>query len=71
MAAEGWAPDRVGLLLRYRRIEPQKLRFAVTYYPEDSGEKDGEEVFLDYCAQAGWQQAAGAGDLTFWGGTEG
>ena len=71
MAAEGWAPDRVGLLLRYRRIEPQKLRFAVTYYPDDSGEKDGEEVFLDYCAQAGWQQAAGAGDLTFWGGAEG
>lgn len=25
MAAEGWAPDRVGLFIRYRRIKPQKL----------------------------------------------
>ena len=33
MAAEGWAPDRVGLFIRYRRIKPQKLRFAVAFYP--------------------------------------
>ncbi len=37
MAAEGWAPDRVGLFIRYRRIKPQKLRFAITYYPDDGG----------------------------------
>ena len=71
MAAEGWAPDRVGLFIRYRRIKPQKLRFAITYYPDDGG-ADGEDVFLEYCAQAGWQQSAGVGDLTFWGdGAEG
>ena len=71
MAAEGWAPDRVGLFIRYRRIKPQKLRFAITYYPDD-GDADGEDVFLEYCAQAGWQQSAGVGDLTFWGdGAEG
>ena len=71
MAAEGWAPDRVGLFIRYRRIKPQKLRFANTYYPDD-GDADGEDVFLEYCAQAGWQQSAGVGDLTFWGdGAEG
>lgn len=64
MAAEGWAPDRVGLFIRYRRIKPQKLRFAITYYPDD-GDADGEDVFLEYCAQAGWQQSAGVGDLTF------
>ncbi|RHS31094.1 DUF2812 domain-containing protein [Ruminococcaceae bacterium AF10-16] len=63
MAAEGWAPDRVGLFIRYRRIKPQKLRFAITYYPDDGG-ADGEDVFLEYCAQAGWQQSAGVGDLT-------
>lgn len=49
MAAEGWAPDRVGLFIRYRRIKPQKLRFAITYYPDDGG-ADGEDVFLEYCA---------------------
>lgn len=71
MAAKGWAPDRVGLFIRYRRIKPQKLRFAITYYPDDGG-ADGEDVFLEYCAQAGWQQSAGVGDLTFWGdGAEG
>lgn len=71
MAAEGWAPDRVGFFIRYRRIKPQKLRFAITYYPDDSG-ADGEDVFLEYCAQAGWQQSAGVGNLTFWGdGAEG
>ena len=71
MAAEGWAPDRVGLFIHYRRIKPQKLRFAITYYPDD-GDADGEDVFLEYCAQAGWQQSAGVGDLTFWGdGAEG
>lgn len=65
------APDRVGLFIRYRRIKPQKLRFAITYYPDD-GDADGEDVFLEYCAQAGWQQSAGVGDLTFWGdGAEG
>ena len=31
MAAEGWAPDRVGLFIRYRRIKPQKLRFAIDH----------------------------------------
>lgn len=41
MAAEGWAPDRVGLFIRYRRIKPQKLRFAITYYPDD-GDADAK-----------------------------
>ena len=69
MAAEGWAPDRVGTFIRYRRIEPKKLRFAITYYPDDDGRaSEGEQTFLDYCEQAGWKQAVGWGPLTFWGG---
>ena len=68
MAAEGWAPDRVGLFIRYRRIKPQKLRFAVAFYPDSDDTPEGEDVFIDYCAQAGWQHAVGAGALTFWGG---
>ena len=68
MAAEGWAPDRVGFFIRYRRIKPQKLRFAVAFYPDSDDTPEGEDVFIDYCAQAGWQHAVGAGALTFWGG---
>lgn len=68
MAAEGWAPDRVGLFIRYRRIKPQKLRFAVAFYPDSDDTPEGEDVFIDYCEQAGWQHAVGAGALTFWGG---
>jgi len=68
MAAEGWAPDRVGLFIRYRRIKPQKLRFAVAFSPDSDDTPEGEDVFIDYCEQAGWQHAVGAGALTFWGG---
>lgn len=41
MAAEGWAPDRVGLFIRYRRIKPQKLRFAVAFYPDSDDTPEG------------------------------
>lgn len=50
MAAAGWVPDREGLFLRYRRIAPQKLRFAVTYYPDDSDETPAELYDEDFRA---------------------
>ena len=56
MAAKGWLLDSIGTTLwRYRRIEPQRLRFSVAYYP-DATESDpitpseGELTFWDYCA---------------------
>ena len=58
MAAEGWVPDRVGFFIRYRRTRPQELRFAVTFYPDGDQAPEGEDVFLDYCEQAGWRQRA-------------
>lgn len=64
MAAKGWLLESIGTTLwRYCRIEPQKLRFSVAYYP-DATESDpitpseGELTFWDYCAQAGWVRAA-------------
>lgn len=64
MAAKGWLLESIGTTLwRYRRIEPQRLRFSVAYYP-DATESDpitpseGELTFWDYCAQAGWVRAA-------------
>ena len=66
MARRGWLLDKAGgVLWRYRKIEPQRLRFAMTYFPEVTGfEPDTPAAQTDMqalCAQAGWQLAANAG----------
>lgn len=66
MARRGWLLDKIGgILWRYRKIEPQRLRFAMTYFPEVTGfEPDTPAAQTDMeslCAQAGWQLAANAG----------
>ena len=66
MARRGWLLNKTGgVLWRYRSIEPQRLRFAMTYFPEVTGfEPDIPAAQSDMqalCAQAGWQLAANAG----------
>ena len=63
MAAKGWMLEKLGAWSwRYRRTEPQKLRFSITYFPTasqfDPGPGEGLETLRDYCAQAGWTLAA-------------
>lgn len=60
MAARGWMIQKVGnLFWTYTKIPPQKLRFAVTYFPGASefdpkpSEKQLEKEEL--CAQDGWR----------------
>ena len=60
MAARGWMLQKAGnLFWTYTKIPPQKLRFAVTYFPEASefdpkpSEKQLEKEEL--CAQDGWK----------------
>ena len=60
MAARGWMIQKAGnLFWTYTKIPPQKLRFAVTYFPEASefdpspSEKQLEREEL--CAQDGWR----------------
>ena len=60
MAAEGWMPVRAGRVFwTYRKCAPQKLRFAVTYFPGASeldpepGERQLEKEEL--CAADGWR----------------
>ena len=37
MAQKGWLIERINnYFWTYRKIEPQRLRFAVTYFPEAS-----------------------------------
>ena len=63
MAAQGWMVEQPGTYLwRYRRIEPQTLRFAVTYFPAasefDPDPTEGQQIYEDYCQAAGWHLAA-------------
>ena len=63
MAAKGWRLEKTGMLWRYRRAEPQRVRYAVTYFSESSefnpAPTEDEETLRDYCAAAGWEFVAG------------
>lgn len=68
MARRGWLLEHIGgMLLRYRRIEPRRMRFAVTYCPDVTGFEPGKpESQLEMealCRQAGWEQAACRGQM--------
>lgn len=62
MAGKGWLIERINnYFWTYRRIEPQRLRFAVTYFPEASdfnpGPTENQQTFQEYCESAGWRFA--------------
>lgn len=66
MARRGWMLEKTGSFTwTYRRMEPRKLRFSVTYFPAasefDPGPTEGELTKLDYCRQAGWELVASWG----------
>lgn len=50
---------------RYRKVEPQRLRFALVYFPEVTGfaptKPEGHSRMEELCAGTGWQLAATAG----------
>ncbi len=59
-AAKGWVIDKMGhWLWRYRRIEPQALRFAVTYFPAasffDPAVSSDQKTYWEMCEAAGWE----------------
>lgn len=63
MAQRGWLIDKMSNLgWRYRRIEPKKLHFTVTYYPRASAFEpeltEAQQTFLDFCRHTGWKLAA-------------
>lgn len=60
MAAEGWLLESIRPhAWVYRRIEPQKLHFAVTYYPKasefDPEPSEEQKIYQDYSAHTGWE----------------
>lgn len=60
-AEEGWLLEDASLFIwRFKRIEPRKLCFAVTYLPGASDSELGarESSLIDFCEHAGWKHAA-------------
>lgn len=69
-AAEGWLLDRVTPFgWHYRRIEPARLHFTVTYDHRLSefapGPTEEEQTYQDFCAHGGWHFAAASGKMYF------
>ncbi len=59
MAAEGWMFEKTGSMFwTFKKSEPKKLRFAVTYFPGasdfDPDLTEGEKIKAEYCAEDGW-----------------
>ncbi len=65
MAAKGLQLESIGRMFwKYRRTEPQKLTYSVTYAPDasvyDPHPTEEQQVLTDYCTAAGWHKV---GDL--------
>lgn len=68
MAAKGWLLESItntGWI--YRRIEPVKLHFSVSYYPKasefDSEPSEEQKTFFDFCDHTGWKLACTSAQL--------
>lgn len=63
MALDGWLIVGVkGNLWKYKKIQPQKLKFAVTHFEKftfnEAAPDNGQNEFVQMCAEAGWQLTA-------------
>lgn len=68
MAARGWLPEKIsGSIWTYRRAEPEKRSFAVTYDPGASpfapGPTEEQLAFREFCRYDGWEFAAARGNM--------
>ena len=68
MALRGWKVIKTNLYVwKFERIEPQKLRCNVSYFPKasiyDPKPTEEQEDFVELCKHAGWELAAEKGEL--------
>ena len=68
MAARGWMLEKMTTFgWHYRRMEPKRLRFTVTYHDTfsvfDPEQSEGQQEYQDLCRQSGWEVAAANGPL--------
>lgn len=62
-AAKGWLLEKMSALgWVFRRTEPRRIHFAVTYFPKasvfDPEPSEEQRSFQDFCAHTGWQLAS-------------
>lgn len=62
MAQKGWLVEKIGgLMWTYRRISPQKLKFALYYSPtadsENAEAMEKQNAFYEMCRHDGWEFA--------------
>lgn len=71
-AAKGWMLDKAdNYCWRFRKMEPQKLHFCVTYFPNadiyDPEPSEEEQIFQEFCAHGGWTLAGSNAQMQiFW-----
>lgn len=68
MAAKGWLLEKIGPAgWVYRRTEPRKLTFYISYYPRasafDPAPSEDQNTFYDFCEHTGWVLAASYGQM--------
>lgn len=67
-ARAGWMIEKVGSIFwKYRRIQPQPLKFTVTYFADgsdfDPDLTDKQKQLVEFCQQDGWSLAAHWGQM--------
>lgn len=68
MALEGWLIEKITpYYLQFRRIEPEKLHIAVTYFPDasefDPCPSDKQQMMEDFAAKDGWRLLTRLGQM--------
>ena len=76
MAEKGWMLEKIGAFSwHYRRVPPQRQRFAVTYYPKatrfDPGPPEELAQFYDLCAHTGWTLVAASAQMQIFSNDQG
>lgn len=67
-ALKGWMLcGKKGSVWHFRRMEPKKLHYSVTYFPNgsESDTEPSEELkeLMDFCEHSGWKQAVNGGAM--------
>ena len=67
-AAAGWLLEKIAPLgWKFRRAEPKKVHYAVTYFPKasvfDPELTEGQKTMEEFCAYAGWNLVTAYGPL--------
>ena len=70
MSGKGWLLEKAdNWYFTYRRGEPARVKYTVTFFPEasvfDPGLTEGQETYVDYCRAAGWELAAAYGPIQY------